>query len=353
VITILLCGVVLVFWPAALADLLGVPDAIGYLWMIPVGALLTAWYLIGVQVAVRLEAVSSVALRNFLMPVVTVAVQLLAGWAGPTTGGLVLGYLAGRSLAAFIGIRTVRSSTNRTPRPRVLSRAWWQNVTAAVRRFKWFPLVGAPAALLNVLGLQLPVILVGAVFGVADAGAFGLAYTATMLPVVAVSAALIQLVLGRVARHLRDGSADLFGSFLRWSLPTGMASIVVGGAVYLAAPLAHLVLGEDWKNVAPIVQALSLLTACRMFAASLAPTLSLLERHGLQVVADASRVAVILLVMLLVDRQGASLVAATVWLSAAISVSYLVSWFMAAYAFKAQQSRSPRRSEPDGYPPAR
>ena len=161
-----------------------------------------------------------------------------------------------------------------------------------------------------------------------------------MLPVVAVSSAVSQVILGRVASQLRTGRTDLYRSYMNWSVPVAGVSLAVGGAVFVAAPLASSLLSSEWVGVVPIMQALALLTAVRMFASSLAPTLGLLERHGLQIVADASRVSAILIVMVVVASEDLSLATTALLLSVVVSATYLVSWLFAAYAFKVEPTRS-------------
>ena len=141
-----------------------------WLWSVPVSAVLFSLYTVLNQLAIRRKDFAAVGRRNLLQGCSLVLFQIGLGVSGLGAGGLLAGFGAGQavgvvSLFSGAGLRSVTAKAGRS----------LENVLRVARRYRRFPLLLAPAALLNMIGLQLPVVLVSSFYGGEAAGWFGLA----------------------------------------------------------------------------------------------------------------------------------------------------------------------------------
>ena len=156
-VTSMLVAVVGVVAADPLANLLGVPQLADYWWLVALSVFVWGVYLILSEWMVRERSYGALARRNLLQGIGQVAVQVGLGLAGVKPAGLLLGMGAGR-LAALGGL-TSRGGLLRQPRPAVAA------LRAAGRRFRRFALLAAPSALVTKAGLELPLLLVAALYG--------------------------------------------------------------------------------------------------------------------------------------------------------------------------------------------
>src|SRR5882757_5339523 len=157
-----LTGIAGIIVAAPLSGLLGVPALAGYWWLVSVTVLVMGSYLVLSEWMVRDRSYGALGRRNLYQGIGQVGTQLGMGVAGMRPEGLLLGLGVGRLLA--LGGLTSRGGLLRQPRPA------WADLVAAVRRFRRFPLLAMPSMLVNSAGLEIPLLLVSALYGDARAG---------------------------------------------------------------------------------------------------------------------------------------------------------------------------------------
>lgn len=317
----------------------GAPESSSWWWMVPVAGGLSAWFAVLGQLAVRHHRYRALGVRNALQPGATSLTQLALAPLLPGPSGLMLGYLIGR-VAGLPGL--LLGSGLGTPQGR---RARTRSVLGAMAmRYRRFPFVGMPAGLLNMIGLQVPMILVARQFGTEIAGPFGVALLVATLPVTLVAVAVGQVYLGQFAARRRAGDPVIRIFWVTSRRTFVFAVMITAGLGVLAPPVVRWLLGEQWTLVADLMPALAVLAGARFFVTPITHTLPALELQGRQLVLDLVRVMVILACFGWAGHVSAS-VTTTVWVfGGAMSVVYLLTWLVCWHAIPRHPRRGVRTS---------
>lgn len=216
---------------------------------------------------------------------------IAAGAAGMGTVGLILGDVAGRFLGLGQALRRSWHSLG-------LRRPSLAQIREVSRRYREFPMFGAPSTLLNSLALALPLPLVANSFGVEAAGQFFLVQRVFAVPSALIARSVGDVFHGRFAGLVRAGSTGAVSLFRRVSLgllligviPTALLlfggdylfplvfgrSWVLAGSLaavaapwflagFVVSPMSRLVLVVGGQNVKLIYDALSLLGVVAVF----------------------------------------------------------------------------------------
>lgn len=277
------------------------------------------------QLAIRHRRYSSIGMRGVLRSVITIVGQLGLGLAGMRAGGLVVGLALGNaagaaSLLRGSGLRSVDAKEGR--------RIGALKSTAS--QFRRFPLLLAPSGLLNVLGLQLPIIIVFALYGTNVAGWLGLTQTVLGLPVALMGQSVAQVYLGELSRANRSAGSNIQALFKKASRHLVAVAAALVLVIMVAAPwFFPIAFGSNWSTSGLYAQALAPALGMQMLAVPLSQTLVVLERQGAQLAWDGTRLASTTGAILLSHACGGSALQ-TVWvLSAASTVTYLALWWLA------------------------
>ncbi|WP_431875781.1 lipopolysaccharide biosynthesis protein [Micromonospora marina] len=300
------------------------PELVHWLWVVPPSAAAMGVVLVLNQFAVRHRRYGVIGRRNLLQSLAVVVTQVGAGVAGLRPGGLALGFGFGQVAAAAVLLRGAggRDATARTPRrrPRLL---------AVARRYRRFPFLLAPSGLLNILGMQLPVLLIAYWYGSAVAGWLGLTQRMIAMPAALVASAVAQVYLGEIARIAREqprgGRRVFLGASRKLALIAGPGALLV----VVAAPTAFsLVFGAQWHSSGVYAQALAVFMAAQLVVSPLSQTLVVYERQALQLVWDAGRVVVVAGAVSVVALAGGSPLTAVWAFGVSGALAYGVGWLM-------------------------
>jgi len=333
---------VFVLFGQQIAQIVGQPEMVPWLWSIPATSLVLGVSLILTQLSIRHRKYYRIATRSFFSMSITALVQLTAGLAGMLTGGLVLGLGAGQAASA---VSLLPGSGLRSQDARSGMR--FRNMAANALRYRRFPLILAPSSLINVLGTQLPVILIAYYYGPMTAGWFGLTQRVVALPVVLITTAAAQVYLGELAQAVRSRPSSVGPMFYRVSrgllAPAMLFAVIL---IVLAPALFTLVFGPDWTTSGDFARALAISVACQLVAAPLGHTLTVMQRQTLQATWDSSRLLLTCGTLIAAATCGAPAITA-VWLfSGASSVLYLLLWFACLKSTRPRRIRVMERSGP-------
>jgi O-antigen/teichoic acid export membrane protein len=295
-----------------------------WLWLVSPTAAIMGAYLVLNQLAIRRLRYGAIGRRNVLQSSGMTVTQIALGLAHLRPGGMVVGLATGQllgatSLAFGSGLRGAAAREGRDPK----------RAREVARRYRRFPLLLAPSGLLNVLGMQLPVILLAYFYGTSVAGWMGLTQRVLAVPVTLVGTAIAQVYLAQLARSRRSGldsAASLFGRASRSLLAVGA---VVGLVLLVGGPqIFALVFGRNWEISGRFAQAMSLGLIAQFVAAPLSQTLIVYERQMLQLSWDTARLLLVSAAIVVCFVMGGSALTAVWALSLASAVAYLLSWLL-------------------------
>jgi len=237
--TSLVVAVVVVAWGSQLSTLLGATPLAPFLWLLPIGLIVSSVS----------QAVTSWAVYHRLFPRIgrlratqgigQAVCQTALGIARAGPIGLIVGDITGRVLGTEQLFRPLLGALRSTRLTVKTARSY--------ARERWgFARVMTAASLLNALSLQVPFLLIPAFFDLESSGQYFLAFRVLVLPASLVSAAVSQVFFGEAslrradARRLHDLAHNAAVSLFVFSIPTYMTVLVAGPA------LIDAVFGSRW-----------------------------------------------------------------------------------------------------------
>lgn len=193
-----------------------------------------------------------------------VTVQIVCGFAGMGTAGMVvasiLGFAAGLLTLLPTFVRDYRQFDVR------ISRAAGASL---LRRHHRLPLFTVPAQLVNAVGSQLPELLINKLFGPSVLGQYSLANRVINQPLSFISTAVQDIFRQKASQELRDHGtcSRTFIAFLGFM--TLAAAGIIGPLTLLAPRVFAFLFGEQWLQAAHMAQALAFLLAVRFVSSPL------------------------------------------------------------------------------------
>lgn len=241
-------GVAVLAWamPARIAAWIGAPALAAYLWLVPLGVFLTGSYSALQFWATRARRFGDIARTRIGQAAAGVLTTLALGSYGIAPLGLLLGNmlnLGAGGISLAVSAATRDGSALRTVGLPGLCRTLRCNYR--------YPAYSAPEALLNVAGVQVPMLLIAAHAG-ADAGFLLLAMQIMIAPMTLLGSSISQVYVSRAPEEYRAGRLAPFTlSIMRQLVLLGVGPLILAGAV---APLVFpLLFGPRWGRAGEIV----------------------------------------------------------------------------------------------------
>ncbi|HEY0837987.1 MAG TPA: oligosaccharide flippase family protein [Azospirillum sp.] len=210
------------------------------LWWLPAMMLVAATAEVLVQWNLRRERYHMVAQAHGVRAAVSVTVQVTAGFVAPAPAGLLAGQILGYGAQA--GELARHDGPAAWPR---MPEAGVAGLVALARRYRDFPLYGAPQALVNALSQYGPVVVLAAAFGEASVGFYWLALRVLSMPDSVLNQPLRQVFY----RDVRDDMGHLRQRLTRTTLALAAVGLPVLLAVAVAGPaLFAWTFGAEWET---------------------------------------------------------------------------------------------------------
>ncbi len=258
---------------APIADLLGTPQLAQYWWLIAVTVFVMGTYSVLSAWMVRDRSYGALGRRNLLQGVGQTATQVGLGLMQIRPVGLLLGLGIGRAFG--LGGLLSRGGLLRQPRP---NRA---TLPRTLRRYRRFPQLTLPSALLNACGLEVPLLIISAFYGDARAGLLGLTVRVLGAPTTILGTAVGQVFTGESSAAIREPKGTL-APLLRYT--TGRL-LIIGAAptvlLVVAGPwLFGTVFGPTWTEAGEYARILAVMYLAQLAVNPVSGMLQLLGRQG-------------------------------------------------------------------------
>ncbi len=290
----LLAGVVLRLFRKQIGIWVSVPQIMANLWwLLPVALFAGSVYQIAVYWHVRKKRFSRLSQARVSQSLASAGAQLGMGLLSAGSIGLTGGYALGQITAGGVLFGSLVKEDRR-----LLHQITRNRIKDAAFRYRRFPLISSWSALLNSGGLQLPSLLLLAFFGAATAGWFGLAQRVMGIPISLIGYSVSQVYLGEASRLRNENPEAMRQLFLRTATRLFIfvgVPMMIGGGI---APWAFgFIFGEQWRASGWFIVALLPMFLGQVVAMPLSQSLNILERQDLQLYWDASRVALVVLII--------------------------------------------------------
>lgn len=272
------------------------------------------------QWALRQLRYGATAVRNVVSSVATVITQLIGGWSGLGPAGLVAGLGAGQGVGAASLLKGSHLFSGEVSKVSMLRNQ---------RRYKRFPLLLAPAGLINASGVYVPLLMIAALYGTEAAGWLGFTQRILAVPMTLIGQSVAQVYLSQLALTRRESTGAEVKLF--WSATKRLGMLGFAGAALLmvvAPALFATVFGEQWRPAGSMARALAISLAFQMVASSLSQTLIVFERTGLQLAWDIGRLIATAGTVVVCSQLNVGLLPC-IWAYSIVSAcAYVVSWDM-------------------------
>ncbi|HEX5824809.1 MAG TPA: oligosaccharide flippase family protein [Candidatus Limnocylindrales bacterium] len=243
---------------------------------------LTAW-------AIRARRFQVIAGTQVVQSGSLAGTQISLGLVGLGPVGLVIADVVSRAVAAA----TVGQSAWRT-HSGFLRRATFRGVAEVASRYRRFPVLSTPSALLNTLGLQAPSLLVVSLYGAGVGGQLFLAQRIAAIPVTLLARSVGQVYQSEAARLVREDPTRMRPLFLRTTRSLMRSGAIPALLLAVAAPvLFGPVFGEEWREAGWYTAFLTPVYYLTLTTSPTGATLDVLERQDLHLVRETMRLVLV------------------------------------------------------------
>lgn len=242
VLSFMLAAVVLLV-PMGVLRLLGQPGLAPFLWMIPTGLWLAGAYAALQAWHVRRAEFGTLARTRIAQSGGSAGLQIVSGFMGAGPGGLLVGQLSNTGIAclALLG-----------PAVRAARRLQSGVMTSMAATHHRFPIYSTPEALANSAAVYLPVIMIAAYAGAAEAGFLGMAMYVAQAPMSLIGNSISQVFLSKAAHEHREGRLGSFvAEVLAGLVKAGVGPLLALGIV--APQVCAWLFGPGWERTGWLV----------------------------------------------------------------------------------------------------
>lgn len=242
-----LIGFLLFLGNGWLASLVSVPHLEKYLWFLPAGLLLAGIQQVFISWMSQMGNFRQIAFNRVFQVVAQGVFQL--GLSSLGAIGLLFGFVAGRSVGLLVLVRHILAGFG------YLRPTFWVSLAFKYRNF---PLFNLPAALADMIGLQLVPLALAKFFSIEAAGFYGLAMRVVTLPSVLVGQAVSQVFYPETSK-LKSSKHDLTHLVASMATKLMRFSAPLFGWLYLCAPFVFgWIFGDRWREAGVYASYLSL-----------------------------------------------------------------------------------------------
>lgn len=260
-----------------------------YLWLMPVVFLGKGVYVALNNWAVRTRKFRLITRTKVSQGVSSAGVKIGLGALGVTPLGLFLGHIAQEAA----GITSLFSKLIQL-KPELLKTFSWSEIKYAAKRYKKFPLVQSWSQLLLALGAQLPVLLIGAFYGVEVVGVFGLAQNMINMPMDLIGQSVAQVYYAEISKYGKNNPEKIYKlsvSIIKKLFWVGL--VPVGLLIAFGPWVFKLVFGPEWIDAGVYARFLSILILTRFISSPIANIFNVYEKQSLQLTLNIIRVVLV------------------------------------------------------------
>lgn len=304
-------------------------------WVAYVGPLAFLTYLFTSlsQAILRRRAYGEIGRRNLAQSFGTSLGQVTGGLIANSAAGLLLGQAFGRVVSVWGLARASRD---------LLRAGVSLSAASIVLRTYWrFPLIFAPAAIVNNLGSYLPLFLIGHWFGVSAAGNLSMADRALMLPSAVIGVAVGQVMIGEVANRVRSGTGGSSALYLKASANLAIVALPLGISCFVLAPwFFPWALGGDWADAGEYARAMSVALIVGFVASPLSSLFYVFEGAFHQLLLDLARPSLVAASGWLAFTAGADSVKCVWAMYTAMALIYATTWCLGLFLARRSDAES-------------
>ena len=204
-----------------------------------------------------------------------------------------IGLIIGQIVSQVAGITTLARAMWKKER-NSLKAISWSRMKSVAGEYKSFPVFAFPASIVNTMSLQLPPLILLALYDSEVVGYYALANMLVVLPGSLISGSMGQAYLGEASKMVRERSQELRSLYVRTLKHLFIIAVPLIGIPALFAPfIVPFIFGEAWAEAGWYCWPLALLVIVA-FVVSPTSWLEIYDRNKWVLIWDISRVGSIL-----------------------------------------------------------
>lgn len=298
------------------------------LWLLSVGILGAGFYNSILHWGLRKKTYKTIAKTKLNQGIAKVSVQIISGLFGSEPIGLIMGEVLGQAFGIRVLSRTLGSRE-------FFRDIKFETMKSMASRYRRFPLVSSWSALLNAMGLQIPVLILSALYGPSVTGAFGFSQRIVSLPLSLIGVAISQVFFSEGAILSKENPEKLLDLTKRTARKLFFFGLIISAILIPFGPcLFTFVFGDAWRIAGQYSSVLSLMLAFRFAVNPISRALSIIEKQGTQFILDFFRVVLILLTFFASKLLGFSAINAVITFAVSMILVYCVTYSVIIYSLR-------------------
>jgi O-antigen/teichoic acid export membrane protein len=227
-----------------IAHSLGTPELSSYLWLLPLGVLLSGFCNVFNYWAVRTQHFGDISRTRIKQTLAILAIQLFGYKLGSIA--LLLGQAGGQGVGSLILARSALKS-------KAFSSWSWSGVSVVLKRYKQFPKFSIWTGLFNTAGTQIPTILIANFFTSGAAGLFALANRVLLMPMNIFGGAIGSVFFSNAASAYRLGIlndlvVDTHEKLAKIAMPFTLVLALFSPLIF------SFLFGDEWRVAGEMAQ---------------------------------------------------------------------------------------------------
>ncbi len=255
-----------------------------YFYLIPIGIFFTGIYIILNYWAIRKKRFKIIARTKINQSIFGVSTQIGLGVLGAKPFGLLFGAIIKRA-SGFISLLKIVLEDKH-----FFAQINLKKLKLAIKRYKKFPLISSQSALLNVLGLNLPILLFAHFYGAKKVGFFSLTLLVVNIPLTTLGRALSQVFISESSELVKTNIRELkrlYFKIIRNLLFIGIIPCLI--LIVWAPILFPFIFGNDWYLSGKISQTLAIMYLIQFITVPTSQLLTIMENQETQLIWDILR----------------------------------------------------------------
>jgi O-antigen/teichoic acid export membrane protein len=315
---------------ATLVDWTRTPALAPHLWLLPLSFLGAGAYQVLNAWAIRDNQFGPLARTRFGQGVGLVATQIGLGPLQLGAVGLLIGDAFGRACGSLSLARLAWSTL-----PETRTKLSFARIRVVVSRYRRFPLISGPSALLASVRGQVPTLILASLYGGQVVGWFGLGQRLLTVTFFLIASSVGDVYLNESARLAREDPAMLMSFFWRTLRRTTLVVLPLLSVLAIVAPMIFGPLfGSEWIEAGRYVRVLSVVSMFDFLGRTVNSTLSVLERQDLDLFGDALAITLIVGALIAGGTLGSSPLTTLIFYSIGGSLAGLINLTFVWYAIR-------------------
>ena len=259
--------------------------------LIPIGTLLLGLYSIFSQWAFRNKDLKILSKTKLIQSFIQNIIQTSLGYFKIGPIGLIIGFIAGQSA----GISTLgRVIINRKKELGKIIRI--EEMLLCSKRYIHFPLYSTPSQLLNMLGLQIPILFLNSIYGTEVVGYYGLANSIVNIPMTLIGKAIGDVFYSEAARNGKKDPEKLLllskTLFKKLAL-IGLLPLIL--LIIFSPAFFSIVFGSSWIEAGNYARIIAIYIYARFLFMPISGIYPVFEKQKIGLLLDSIRVAMVVI----------------------------------------------------------